>query len=94
MKRLLLAVALCAPGIVHAQSRPSTTAMTCEANKALVNSRQAVVLGTGRDLYERFVSTQAQCEPGQTTEPAFAPASDNPQCMVGWRCKEVSRDDR
>jgi hypothetical protein len=41
-----------------------------------------------------LVATQAQCERDQYTEPAFARAADNPQCLVGWRCKEQMRDER
>ena len=75
-----------------AQSRPSTTAMSCAAANALVMSSHAIVLSTGRDTFERFVSDRGQCQWGQDDVPAFAPTANNPQCMVGWRCVDLSKD--
>jgi hypothetical protein len=68
--------------------------MTCAAANAFVRARGAVILGTGRDLYDRYVADQSQCQRGQSTLPAFAPTTDNPQCVIGWRCVEVTIEDR
>jgi hypothetical protein len=38
-----------------AQSRPSTTTMTCQQAAGLVYARGAIVLGTGGHTYDRFV---------------------------------------
>ena len=94
MKYPLVLLALVAATPALAQSRPSTTTMTCAAANALVLSRHAIVLGTGRDTYDRYVSDQGQCPWGQILKPGFAPTRDNPQCMVGWRCVDDPRDFR
>ena len=91
---IIIASCLASASPVLAQSRPSTTSMTCAAANAFVRSRGAVVLGTGRDLFDRYVSDQSQCQRGQSTLPAFAPTTDNAQCMIGWRCVEVTIEDR
>lgn len=75
-----------------AQPRLSTASAPCAALQALVARQGAVVLGTGPHLYERFVSGGNACDRSETTEPAYAPAADNPQCFVGYRCKDRMRD--
>ena len=91
---LIIALAMACASTAMAQSRPSTTTMTCAAANAFVRARGAVVMGTGRDLFDRYVSDQSQCQRGQSTLPAVAPTTDNAQCMIGWRCIEVTIDDR
>ncbi len=93
MKQLPLVFALSVISTaVLAQGRPSTTAMTCQAANALVVSQHAIVLGTGGDTYDRFVSDQGVCPKGLITKPAFVPAADTQQCMVGYRCVDSSID--
>jgi len=87
------AAALGASGLA-AQPRPSTVAMRCAQAAGLVAARGAIVLGTGGFTYDRFVVDQSFCEITQTTEPAWVPAADTPQCFVGYRCKEPSREPR
>jgi hypothetical protein len=95
MKSVSLSLAIVfASTAVMAQGRPSTTAMSCASAGALVRSSHAVVLNTGGYTYDRFVSDQSQCPKGQTTMPGFAPAADNPQCLVGWRCLDLPREER
>jgi len=95
MIRRSLGLALCLLGTAAlAQSRPTTTTMTCAAAQALVMSSHAVVLGTGGQTYDRFVSDQSRCNRDQIAEPTFAPTLDQPQCMIGFRCKEEARDVR
>lgn len=71
-----------------AQPRPSTVAMTCAQAAGLVASRGAIVLGTGGYTYDRFVQHRGFCLITETTEAAFVPTRDNPQCFVGYRCVE------
>lgn len=82
----LAAVLLAAP--VGAQERPLTTALTCAEATRLVAARGGIVLGTGTYTYDRYVRDAASCAPEQTTEIAFAPTRDNPQCPVGYRCRD------
>ena len=95
MKIFAVALVLLLPACAaDAQSRPSTTTMSCAAAQGLVLSRHAIVLNTGRDLYDRYVADQGQCPTGLVATPAFAPTLDNPQCFVGSLCVTISRDDR
>ena len=77
-----------------AQSRPSTTSMACGAANGLVRSQGAVVLSTGRDMYDRYVAGQNFCGPGESARATFVPAADNPQCFIGYRCVSPSYDMR
>jgi hypothetical protein len=91
-------VCLCAflsmTGAALAQGRPSTTSMTCAAAASLVQQRGAVVLGTGGSTFDRAVRDASFCAQGQKLRPMFAPTTDNPNCHVGWRCFDESRESR
>ncbi|HYF54162.1 MAG TPA: hypothetical protein VEA41_07880 [Salinarimonas sp.] len=87
MRILLVAFAL-ASGIsaVAAQSRLSTTSMSCAQARAVVLEEGAVVLGTGGATYDRFVSSGQFCQRELVMRQAFARTTDNPQCPVGSIC--------
>jgi hypothetical protein len=87
----LTAVVAFASGAL-AQGRPSTTTMTCAAAKSFVQSRGAVVIGTGGDTYDRVVSNQGFCLYGQETKPLFSPTRDNADCHVGYYCFDPARE--
>jgi hypothetical protein len=86
-------LALTAPAAV-AQSRPSTTQMSCGQAQATVARRGAAVLGTGGDTYDRVVRDASFCFYGQRLRPVVAPTVDNPRCFVGSRCFDESLDPR
>jgi hypothetical protein len=86
--RSLLVLALATPSLALAQVRASTTAMTCAAAQTTVARAGAIVLGSGGSTYDRFVIAESYCTRDELTEPAFAPTTDNPQCLVGYRCRE------
>jgi hypothetical protein len=73
----------------NAQPRPDSLAMTCGQAAALVSSRGAIVLGTGRYLYDRFVHHRGFCAITEATKPAWVPTADTPQCFVGYTCIEA-----
>jgi hypothetical protein len=73
-----------------AQPRPDSTRMSCRQAAGLVQARGALVLGTGRHTYDRYVRDRSFCEITEIAEPAFAPTLDTPQCFVGYVCKEPS----
>jgi hypothetical protein len=75
------------PGSSLAQQRLSTPTMPCGAAARLVSAHGAIVLGTGGHTYDRYVRDVGFCQRDETTEPAWAPAADTPQCFVGYRCK-------
>ena len=86
-----LAPAAAAPrGPVTVAGRPYTPALACNAARALVSSRGAIVLGTGPDLYDRYVSTEGFCQVDEVAMPAFVPSGDGPQCFVGYTCVRKS----
>ena len=70
--------------------RASTPAMSCRAAATLVARHGAVVLGTGPDLYDRYVVNESFCPIGYYARPAFLPTRDNPQCNVGYYCSGMS----
>ena len=88
---VLLALQLLATGVL-AQQRPLTPTMSCSSAARLVSTQGAVVLGTGRHTYDRFVRDVGFCERDETTEPAWAPAADAPQCLVGYRCRSLNQE--
>ena len=90
---LALGLALIATSAV-AQPRPSTVNMLCGQAAGIVAARGAIVLGTGGFTYDRFVVDRRFCTITQTTEPAWVPAGDTPQCFVGYRCKETNTEPR
>ncbi|HEX2555220.1 MAG TPA: hypothetical protein VHL98_16085 [Microvirga sp.] len=86
--RAALTVLLClAATAAGAQARPSTPALPCARAAGLVQSQGAIVLGTGGATYDRFVNGSNHCVLGEFPEPAFVPSADNPQCFVGYRCR-------
>jgi hypothetical protein len=69
-----------------------TSQRTCAANRQLVLKEGAVVLDTGPTTYARFVRSGAECMVDQFPEPAWVPSSNNPQCFIGYRCKDGTDD--
>ena len=53
----------------------------------LVLTRGAVVIGTGRHTYDRYVRDRGFCEWNEYIEPAHVPTADTPQCFVGYICR-------
>ncbi len=98
MKRTILALAIMLSATlsttgVWAQARPSTQSLLCGQAQALVLSRGAIVLNTGRSTYDRFVASRQFCMIGEVLEPVWAPTRDVPQCLVGYRCLQGDGDD-
>jgi hypothetical protein len=71
-----------------AQGRPVSTTLTCSRAASLVASQGAVILGTGVYTYDRYVSGHNFCVRGETAEAAWVPTVDNPQCFVGYQCRQ------
>jgi hypothetical protein len=94
MLRSLLALSALAvaASAAMAQVGPPTSQQTCSANRQLVLKDGAVVLDTSSFTYARFVRSSAECLVDQFPEPAWVPSSNNPQCFIGYRCKDGSDD--
>jgi len=72
---LALAVALCG-SISAAQARPDSLRMSCGQTSALVQSHGGVVIGTGADIYDRFVTGCSFCPDMSFLQPrGFKPAT-------------------
>ena len=86
MPRLGLVAASLLAATSLAQARESTLNMSCRQATALVASRGAVVLSTGRHTYDRFVARPGFCLFGEYADRAWAPTRDG-RCVVGYTCK-------
>jgi len=71
-----------------AQSLPNSLNMSCAATANLVQQRGAVVIATGPNVYDRYVSNQGYCDVDQTTYPVWLQTADQNQCFIGYRCRE------
>jgi hypothetical protein len=87
LRAAVIAGTVVAASATSAQSRPSTSAITCQAAQALVRSQRAVVLDTGPGTYDRFVNGPGQCVRGEYAAPAWAPTRDAAQCFIGYSCR-------
>lgn len=92
MTGLLAGGLIAASAPAHAQNRPNTVNMSCAQAQAIVKRSGAIVLGTGGQTYDRYVSSRAYCTPSEITKPAWAPTADVAQCFIGFRCEEYSHD--
>jgi len=87
MRSALLIIAFIILGsLSFAQAMPNSLAMSCSAARGLVQQNGAVVIGTGPNLFDRFVSNAGYCESNQRTEPAWIATADQAQCLIGKRC--------
>lgn len=84
------ASALLLAGAAQAQGRPDTLNMTCAQAQAMVVRSGAVVLSTGPNLYDRYVTALRYCSPGQQLAPSWVRSADNPQCYIYNRCVDSS----
>lgn len=81
----LLALAFSA---ADAKARPDVTEMSCNEARELVFRQGAIVMTTGERTFERFVESQRFCQPvDEISVPAIVVTRDNPQCWVGYVCR-------
>ena len=71
-----------------AQGRPNSLAMSCASVQALIQQRGGVVIGSGPNIFDRFVSSARYCMGGETYDYTWVRTRDVPQCPV-YRCKEI-----
>lgn len=72
----------------HAQRRPDSLTMSCAAAKSLVDRAGAVVMQSGPNIYDRYVSHGGHCTLSEETIPAFVPSADSRACFAGYTCRE------
>ncbi|MDP4025708.1 hypothetical protein Q8W71_24030 [Methylobacterium sp. NEAU 140] len=69
-------------------ARGSATArMTCADAMNIVRREGDVVIAAGA-APERFVRDRSLCDLSEIAELRFVPTRDNPQCPIGYRCRE------
>ena len=88
----LLAMALATVGSAAAEARPDSLTMTCAAAARLVSSSGAVVMGTGPNIFDRYVISVRYCSGFEQLKPEWIKTKDNPQCFVGYTCFVPTRD--
>lgn len=86
----VLTLALVGAHHAIAQERLDTMRMTCATSAGVVRSYGAIVLHSGPDIYDRFVSAQNFCSRDEVMKPTWVPAADKAQCFVGYRCQRES----
>ena len=83
MRALFVAVTLVLfSSAASAQSRPSTTTLTCGQAQSFVASRVSVLMNTGPSTYDTFVSGSVGCSGGNFAEPSWVRTRDNPECAL------------
>lgn len=87
MRALLIALLVAPLFPLAVQARPDSLVTRCAELQALVQREGAVVIGTGPNIYERYVTNAGACM-SQRSEPAWIPSADVKQCLVGQRCRE------
>lgn len=88
MIRIPAALCLLMPTLASAQPRLDSTRLSCGQVAAIVQSRGAVVIGTGPYIYDRYVSGAQFCIRPEITVPAWIGTADAAQCFVGYLCRD------
>lgn len=96
MTRRIVAILIAgiSSGAALAQSgRPDSLAMTCGEVQRLVQRQGGIVVGTGPNIFDRYVSDRRFCEPTQGLRRSFVATRDARACFVGYRCYEPGASD-
>lgn len=91
MRVAVVVLGVFAAGSAFAQGRPTTTALNCAQAARIVASQGAIVMNTAPYVYDRYVSGGNFCQVMESTEPAWVPTADNPQCFIGYRCRGTAQ---
>lgn len=82
---LVLALAI---GPASAQTRLVTPRITCADAMAVVKHGGDVTIAVGTTEPERIVRDRSYCDLSEIAELRLVPTRDNPQCPIGYRCRE------
>lgn len=63
-------------------ARPDARKMSCHQTRALINEEGAVVITTGANTYERFVSSNRFCFHPEVRHVTYISTKDTSQCPV------------
>jgi len=89
----VLALAVVGAHDAIAQERPDTLRMSCAASNDIVRRAGAVVLRSGPNIYDRYVSAQSFCASDEIMKPTWVPAADKAQCFIGYVCQREAWGD-
>ena len=91
------ALAVMLPGVMfmaaEAQARPNTRDMTCAQAAGLVRSQGAIVLDTGPNTFDRYVSDLKYCSGFEQLQPEWVRTRDSARCFIGYTCYVPDRND-
>lgn len=74
----------------HAQSRrANSTAMTCDQVRSMIDQRGAVIMNTGPNTFDRYVSNRGFCQRTEIAKTDYVPTRDAAKCPVK-RCVNVT----
>ena len=59
----------------------------------IIHENGEVILTTGPDLFDRYVSNASHCLIGETAKRAYVPTADSSSAFVGYTCVRSSVDD-
>lgn len=79
-----------APKAVAAQSVGDTLKLTCADARKQVTAKNAVVIHTGANRFDRYVSSVRFCGTDDQGHVAMVRTRDNPLCFIGYTCDESS----
>lgn len=65
-----------------AQGRPDVRQMSCDQVQSLIARRGAVVLTTGRHLYDRYVASSRFCSYPEVATPVRVRTRDTDRCFI------------
>lgn len=90
MRKILLTLPfiLLASSPAWSQAMPNSLNMTCAQTKALVDRSGGVVIGTGPNIFDRYVSGQRYCGLDEIATAAWLQTKDQPQCFIGYHCRQ------
>jgi hypothetical protein len=91
MRSLLVAITLVqVSSAVLAQTRPSTTALTCAQAQGFVAIRTSLLMNTGPSTYDTSVSGPIGCSGGNVAEPSWVRTRDHLECAL-YTCRGRQR---
>ncbi len=70
------------------QAQGDTATMTCADARKAVTTKNAVVLRTGANIFDLYVSSARYCGIEDHVHPAMVRAKDTPLCYVGYTCQD------
>lgn len=76
-----------------AQPRLPMSRMLCADVVDLVKRQGDVKIAAGSGALERFVRDRSFCDLLEIAELRFVATRDNPQCPIGYRCREPDYED-